>query len=254
MGRTPLLMLILYQSGFPCNKVASMPRTSLTALTALAVLGMVSCIDPYFEPYAVIEYDTDRMPPAIAMQITAVNRMNAPVTLQLRHAYRGLKDGSQRTFSAWITAELEPGDSQIIGEETVQYQYKNQEETMQGFILLDRSDENFQEEYAGSSSFELEITMPQDDGAYPPVYRLAGYKTGDWEFFREGLADLEMVSSLFGGYAILHHQGGTLTIYSVPYLIEAELIIAADGTLAFNYKNVQGRGIGEDGFHLAAPD
>ena len=225
-----------------------MPRTSLTALTAMVMtLGIVSC--SFYTPE--IEYHIDKIPPAVALQLTAVNRMDAPVTLQLRHAYRGLKDGfkaNKRTYSDWITAVLEPGDSQIIGEETVQYQYKNQEETMQGFILLDRSDENFQEEYAGSSSFELEITMPQDDGAYPPVYRLAGYKTGDWEFFREGLADLEMVSSLFGGYAILHHQGGTLTIYSVPYLIEAELIIAADGTLAFNYSNVKDGSLNENGF------
>ena len=220
-----------------------MSRKPLIALTAMVMaFGIVSC--------AITEPWDDYIPPAVAMQITAVNKMNAPVTLQLRHAYRGLKDGfkaNKRTYSDWITAVLEPGDSQIIGEETAQYRYKNQEETMTGFILLDRSDSNYKEKYGASSSFEMEITMPPG-GGYPPVYRLAGYKTVNWDFFREGLGELEIIGSETHVWAILHYKGGTLSIFSVPYLIEAELIIDTDGTLAFNYSNVKNGGLNENGF------
>ena len=89
-------------------------------------------------------------------------------------------------------------------------------------------------------------------GGYPPVYRLAGYKTANWNFFREGLGELGREGSETHVLAVLYHKGGTFSISGVPYLIEAELSIAADGALAFNYKNVQGGGIGVDGPYSAA--
>ncbi|MDR2552247.1 MAG: hypothetical protein LBD31_03655 [Treponema sp.] len=229
-----------------------MPHTSLTALVALVMaLGAGSCDDGI-----IIEYWTDATPPAVALQITAVNRMDAPVTLQMRHTYMGIKDGfktNRRTYSDWITVGLQPESSRTIGEETVHYQYKNQKETMSGFILLDRSDSNYKEKYGASSSFEIEITMPPG-GAYPPVYRLAGYKTDDWNFFREGIGDLKIFFDMNSDFVDLHHKGGIFSIFSVPYLIEAELIIDGDGTLAFNYLNVYNGGMSEDGFHPAAAD
>jgi hypothetical protein len=222
-----------------------MQRTSLIALSAMVMpFGIVSC--------AITDFWGDFIPPAVVLQITAVNRMDAPVALQMRHTYMGIKDGfktNRRTYSDWITVGLQPESSRTIGEETVRYQYKNQEETMSGFILLDRSDSNYEEKYGASSSFEIEITMPPG-GAYPPVYRLAGYKTDGLNFFREGLGDFDMNSNF--GY--LHHKGGTFSIHSVPYLIKAELIIDGDGTMSFKYSNVTNGGVNENGFYPAAAD
>jgi hypothetical protein len=174
----------------------------------------------------------DFIPPAIALQITAINNMNVPVTVRMRHAYFGTWANNSQPYSGWITVQVNPGDSQILGNETANYRYKNKDETMNGFILLDR---NIKNDFTSgdSSSFELEIETAAN------TMRLSGYETADPRFDAAGLGALGPRFELEGIYAEYFHESIESMIIA-PYVIEANLTINVDGTFSFGYTNMTG--------------
>jgi hypothetical protein len=75
-------------------------------------LGAGSC--DFFMP---ISEGADDIPPAVALQITAVNNMDAPpVGIKMRHAYLRSWD-EERTYSDWIAVELSRGSQPLAGPE-----------------------------------------------------------------------------------------------------------------------------------------
>jgi hypothetical protein len=177
-------------------------------------------------------------PPAIALQITAINNMATPVTIRMRHVYCGSWTSGRRVYSDWITVPLAAGDSQLLGGETVEYHYKGNNGTMSGFILWDNVFIDSMKYSGDSSSFELEIQT----AAAAIVF--AGYKTADALFAETGLGDLKI--------ALLGPPGGWLpeffyedqdSLIAIPYVINANLTINADGTYSFEYTNLDGHGV-----------
>jgi hypothetical protein len=87
----------------------SVPHIPFTALAAMVMTsGIVSC--------AITEPWGDFTPPAVVLQIIAVNRMDAPVTIKMRHAYLRSWD-EEMTYSEWITVELSRGSQPLAGPE-----------------------------------------------------------------------------------------------------------------------------------------
>ena len=155
---------------------------------SLALVSALSCFIAGCDN-AVIE-DVMVPPPAIALLITVTNRADAAAAVKIRHAriFDGCDTSKTWSYSSWNEpVSVEPGGVQRLAPETVRYQYKNEEREMSGFILWEEAATGQFTHLAGTSSFDLELTMGGR------TIRLAGYETEAPGFDGAGLGWLYAV-------------------------------------------------------------
>jgi hypothetical protein len=170
----------------------------------------------------------DYVPPVIGIQFTVVNNLDKTVQMSIRHAY-DIREKKHWRYSDWSEAvTIQPGTSQSIGNETARFTYKDKTETMSGFILWDKSFDDF-DSYAQSFSFEVKVQTPDT------THYLAGFETTELKFAATKLGEMKITGDFYIRNAHFCFNEKEYARLRSPVLIPATLTINADGTYDIEY-------------------
>jgi hypothetical protein len=176
----------------------------------------------------------DFVPSVVVLQITALNKTDAPVRLNICHAlaydHHGNGERVRWYYSDWLGADIPAGGSLPLGNETAVYEHNGAEPEANGFILWNKSlDNDYHNQYL---SFVIETQIAGR------VEYFAGYETEDSKYTETQWGEMVTEADDYKRGAGLYIKGERYDLSSssnTPVFIPVTLTIASDGTVSIEY-------------------
>jgi len=160
-----------------------------------------------------------------ALAFTVENRMDAPVTVNIRKHYIWEFDGNNfATYGEWISLPLGSLETRSLANDAEG-----------NFMLINPALRNV----AGMFVASFEITVETPKGAM----RFAGYETEDPRFEAVGLCYIRAwYMADAGGGSVMLYTREQVVSFRIDYILPTQLIVNEDGTVSFLAERVTDSG------------